>query len=232
MAATPQRNTTIVRGFIVVACLVLAGATYLLIRPGCREQCINPVSHTPLAGGAVETAATANNTMATPSTGQHLIADLLQGSFPAVQLHTPHSAPRASLLNGPMLSDKQLNAGVRGEVQVGLGGEDAVSTIAYDVFISAADAKVWFQAFTLGMYGQYRIHGKYAPNGINSARCEQYADTSAGRAAGGTQCFALAGNVVVYGDSLIYDTASGNAADAETMLKAGLAYLNTVRSAH
>ena len=161
--------------------------------------------------------------------GKALVDALANGGFPGVHLSVSHSSGSTSVVNGPELSDQQLNAGVLSEVNVDLGGTDSKNSVAYDVFSTDAQASAWFGSFSLGMYGAYRIHGtSSATIDGKSAKCEQFADVSGGRNAGGTQCFARVGSVVVYGESIIFDTQSGSPADAQAMLKAGIDNLATV----
>jgi hypothetical protein len=158
-----------------------------------------------------------------------LTGSLLRASFPNLKLNQAISAIQSSVRNGPQLSDQQLSAGVQSEVVLDLGGKDADSSVAYDIFPSAQAASAWFQRFTLGFYGNFKIHNTYAPKGSSNAKCEQFADVGSGRNTGGTQCFALDKNVVVYGESIVYDTPSGNQQDAEALLRAAVSYFESLK---
>ena len=177
--------------------------------------------------------ATAHSSSGANPTGKALVDALANSGFPGVHLSVSHSSGSTSVVNGPELSDQQLSAGVLSEVNVDLGGTDSKNSVAYDVFSTDARANAWFGSFSLGMYNIYRIHGtSSATIDGKPAKCEQFADVSGGRNAGGTQCFARVGSVVVYGESIIFDTQSGSPADAQAMLKAGIENLATVEGSN
>jgi len=162
-------------------------------------------------------------------TGKSLVDALANGGFPGVHLSVSHSVGSTSVMNGPELSDQQLNAGVISEVNVDLGGTDSRNSVAYDVFSTDNEAARWSSSFSLGMYGGYRVDGTSSATVAGKhAKCEQFADVGGGRNAGGTQCFAQVGSVVVYGESIIFDTQAGSPADAQAMLKAGIEHLAAV----
>lgn len=176
--------------------------------------------------------ATAHSSTGKGLSGTALVNALANGGFPAVHLSIAHQPGSASVRNGPQLTDAQLNAGTIAEVQVDLGGNDADSSAAYDVFSTQQQAASWSRSFSLAMFnGAYQLHGTSTPTiDGHAAKCEQFKDVSSGRDTGGTQCFAQVGAVVVYGESIIYDSQSGSPADAQALLKAAIENLAAVQS--